>query len=122
MLQGKTNSEVLKSIQNQLNKFLYPQTARKAQRKVHFTNKYYCYTYSSEDGLFLIVSRICLIKDTQFCESHISKLCFCRCFCFIQSNKILLLKIIVERVAPCFSLVSSQLELTVFVYERKLCS
>ena len=43
-------------------------------------------------------------------------------FIFIKSNKILLLKIIVERVAPCFSLVPSQLELTVFVYERKLCS
>ena len=41
---------------------------------------------------------------------------------FIKLNKILLLKIIIERVAPCFSLVPSQLELTVFVYERKLCS
>ena len=40
----------------------------------------------------------------------------------IKLNKILLLKIIIERVAPCFSLVPSQLELTVFVYERKLCS
>ena len=41
---------------------------------------------------------------------------------FINLNKILLLKIIIERVAPCFSLVPSQLELTVFVYERKLGS
>ena len=41
---------------------------------------------------------------------------------FIKLNKILLLKIIIERVAPCFSLVPSQLELTVFVYKRKLCS
>ena len=41
---------------------------------------------------------------------------------FIKLNKILLLKIIIERVAPCFSLVPSQFELTVFVLEHKLCS
>ena len=41
---------------------------------------------------------------------------------FIQLNKILLLKIIIEIVAPCFSLIPSQLELTVFVHESKLCT
>ena len=38
---------------------------------------------------------------------------------FIKLNKILLLKIIIERVV---SLVPSQFELTVFVLEHKLCS
>ena len=37
MLQGKTNSELLKSIQSQLNKFCHPQMAWKAQRKVNIT-------------------------------------------------------------------------------------
>ena len=37
MLQGKTNSELLKSIQSQLNKFCHPQMAWKAQRKVYIT-------------------------------------------------------------------------------------
>ena len=38
--------------------------ARKAQQKVNFAKKsLYGYTYSSEDGLFIIVFRICLIKQ-----------------------------------------------------------
>ena len=75
------------------------------------------YAYWSEDGLFLIVFSICLIKKTQFCESYISKFCFCRCRCFIQLNKILLLK---NYYRESSTLVPSQLELAVFVHERKL--
>ena len=55
------------------------------------------YAYSSEDGLCI---QYLFNKKTQFCESYISKFCFCRCFCFIQLNKILLFKIIIEKVAP----------------------
>ena len=38
--------------------------ARKAQQKVNFTKTLFnVYTYSSEDGLFIIVFRIYLIKQ-----------------------------------------------------------
>ena len=114
MLQGKTNSEVLKSIQTQLSRFLYPQTARKTQKRVNFTKKLLnVYTNSSENGLFLIVFRICLIHLIQV---------FVFVVVVVQLNKILLLKIIIERVTPYFSFVPSQLELTFFGHKSKLCS
>ena len=47
--------------------------------------------------------------------------CFFRC-CFIQLNKVLLLKIILEREAPYSSFVPSQLELTFSGHEPQLCS
>ena len=40
----------------------------------------------------------------------------------VQLNKILLLKIIIERLTPYFSFVPSQLELTFFGHKSKLCS
>ena len=41
---------------------------------------------------------------------------------FVQLNKILLLKIIIERVTPYFSFVPSQLESTFSGHKPKLCS
>ena len=41
---------------------------------------------------------------------------------FIQLNKLLLLKLILERVASYFPLAPSQSQLTFFGHERKLCS
>ena len=87
MLQGKTNSEVLKSIQTQLSRFLYPQTVRKAQKKVNFTKKLLnVYTNSSENGLFLIVFRICLIQQLISVSDLFPGFCFCRCCCSTKQN------------------------------------
>ena len=87
MLQGKKNSEVLKSIQTQLSRFLYPQTAREAQQKVNFTKKLLnVYTNSSENGLFLIVFRICLIQQLISVSDIFPGFCFCRCCCSTKQN------------------------------------
>ena len=88
MLQGKKNSEVLKSIQTQLSRFLYPQTAREAQQKVNFTKKLLnVYTNSSENGLFLIVFRICLIQQLISVSDIFPGFCFCRCCCFCSTKQ-----------------------------------
>ena len=105
MLQGKTNSEVLRSIQTQLNKFSYPQTARKAQRKVNFTKKL-C-TRFFRKRTFLIVFRICLIKQLISVSDTFHGFCFCRS-CFYSIEQTVILNLILERVAPYFPLVPSQ--------------
>ena len=123
MLPGGTNSEVLKSIQTQLNKFLYSQMARKAHQKVHLTKKLLnVYTYSSENVCFLIVFCICLVKQLISVNDIFPGFCFCFCFFFHSIKQILLLEIILESVALYFSLIPSQLELTFFGNERKKCS
>ena len=63
------------------------------------------YTFSSENGLFLIVFRICLIKQLIPVSDIFPGFCFF--VVFSQLNKILLLEIIIERLAPYFSLVPS---------------
>ena len=121
MLQGKTNSEVLKSIQTQLSRFLYPQTAREAQQKVNFTKKLLnVYTYSSENGLFLIVFRICLIQQLISVSDIFPGFCFCRCCCFCSTKQNPTWER--ERVTPYFSFVPSQLESTFSGHKPKLCS
>ena len=53
---------------------------------------------------------------------------YCQVFSFIvvvvciQLNKMLLLKIVIDRITPYFFLIPSQLELTFFGHELKLCS
>ena len=58
--------------------------ARKAQQKVNFTNKFInVYTYSSENGLVVVVFRICLIEQLISVSDIFSGFCFCRCCCFL---------------------------------------
>ena len=67
------------------------------------------YTFSSENELFLIVFRICLIKQLiPVCDIFPGFCFFVVVVVFSQLNKILLLEIIIERVAPYFSFVPNQ--------------
>ena len=65
------------------------------------------YTYSFENGLSLIVFRICLIKQLISVSDTFHGFCFCRS-CFYSIEQTVTLKLILERVAPYFSLVPSQ--------------
>ena len=65
-------------------------------------------TFSSENGLFLIVFRICLIKQLIPVCDIFPGFGFVVVVVFSQFNKILLLEIIIERVAPYFSFVPNQ--------------
>ena len=64
------------------------------------------YSYSSENGLFLIVFRICVIKQLVSVNDVFLRFLFLSLLFLV--NKILLLEIIIERLAPYFSLVPRQ--------------
>ena len=98
MLQGKANSELLKSIQSQLNKFCHPQMAWKAQRKVNITKgvdwSFQKCTFEN-DGLFYLYSKSIFFKQPFLWERGkvwakfvmtSSSCCCCCCFYSIKQN------------------------------------
>ena len=102
MLQGKTNSELLKSIQSQLNKFCHPQMAWKAQRKVNITKGVdWSFQKYSQVSFLLKMMDFCICIPNQFffkqpflweggkvCAKFDMKSSSRRCCCFYLRNKL----------------------------------
>ena len=98
-----------------------PTDGAESTKKVNFTKKLLnVYTNSSENGLFLIVFRICLIQQLISVSDIFPGFCFCRCCCSTKQNPTF--KNCYRESDTLLFLRTKPIRVNVFGHKSKLCS